>query len=76
MIGKKVSKSLSFSDRLAKVKSMFVQAHDEAKGLSDAMKLDIETKEKAIWAIQDQIADVKAVKADTDAYVEKLEQFI
>lgn len=72
MIGKKAN----FTSRLASVKSMFIKAHKEAKDLSDAMKLDIETKEKTIWAIQDQIADVKAVKADTDAYVEKLSQFI
>lgn len=76
MFGKKVEGLLSFSDRLTKVKSMFTRAHEEAKGLSDAMALDIETKEKTIWDIQNQIADVKAVKADTDAYVEKLEQFI
>ena len=44
MIGKKAN----FTSRLASVKSMFIKAHKEAKDLSDAMKLDIETKEKTI----------------------------
>lgn len=78
MIGSKKTKEepkLSFADRLGKVKSMFVSAY-EADSLSKEMLADIEKDKETIKTIEVRIADTSELMKNTEAYMNKLKEFI
>ncbi|QWM90106.1 nuclear pore complex-type fold protein [uncultured phage cr18_1] len=79
MIGSKKTKvepKLSFADRLGKVKSMFVSAYNEADSLSKEMLADIEKDKETIKTIEVRIADTSELMKNTEAYMNKLKEFI
>lgn len=80
MIGSKKTKAvepkLSFADRLGKVKSMFVSAYNEADSLSKEMLADIEKDKETIKTIEVRIADTSELMKNTEAYMNKLKEFI
>lgn len=79
MIGSKKTKEepkLSFADRLGKVKSMLVSAYNEADSLSKEMLADIERDKETIRTIEVMIADTSELMKDTEAYMNKLKEFI
>lgn len=79
MIGSKKTKEkpkLSFADRLGKVKSMFVSAYNEADSLSKEMLADIEKDEETIKTVEVRIADISELMKNTEAYMNKLKEFI
>jgi hypothetical protein len=79
MIGSKKTKEepkLSFGDRLGRVKSMFVSAYNEADSLSKEMLADIEKDKETIKTIEVRIADTNELMKNTEAYMNKLKEFI
>ena len=79
MIGSKKTKKepkLSFADRLGKVKSMFVSAYNEADYLSKEMLADIEKDKETIKTIEIRIANTSELMKNTEAYMNKLKEFI
>ena len=79
MIGSKKTKEkskLSFADRLGKVKSMFVSAYNEADSLSKEMLADIEKDKETIKTIEVRIANTSELMKNTEAYMNKLKEFI
>lgn len=79
MIGSKKTKEelkLSFADRLGKVKSMFVSAYNEADSLSKEMLADIEKDKETIKTIEIRIANTSELMKNTEAYMNKLKEFI
>lgn len=79
MIGRKtkeVERKLSFLDRMDKVKSMFTNAYNEAEELSRDMQTSIETDRSFIRATEARIAETSALKENTEAYMNKLKEFI
>lgn len=79
MIGSKKTKEepkLSFADRLGKVKSMFVSAYNEADSLSKEMLADIEKDKGTIKTIEIRIANTSELMKNTEAYMNKLKEFI
>lgn len=79
MIGSKKTKvepKLSFADRLGKVKSMFVSAYNEADSLSKEMLADIEKDKETIKTIEVRTADTSELMKNTEAYMNKLKEFI
>ena len=79
MIGSKKTKEepeLSFADRLGKVKSMFVSAYNEADSLSKEVLADIEKDKETIKTIEIRIANTSELMKNTEAYMNKLKEFI
>lgn len=79
MIGSKKTKEepkLSFADRLGKVKSMFVSAYNEADSPSKEMLADIEKDKETIKTIEIRIANTSELMKNTEAYMNKLKEFI
>ena len=67
---------LSFADRLGKVRSMFVSAYNEADSLSKEMLADIEKDKETIKTIEIRIANTSELMKNTEAYMNKLKEFI
>lgn len=79
MIGSKKTKEepkLSFAGRLGKIKSMFVSAYNEADSLSKEMLADIEKDKETIKTIEIRIANTSELMKNTEAYMNKLKEFI
>lgn len=79
MIGSKKTKEepkLLFADKLGKVKSMFVSAYNEADSLSKEMLADIEKDKETIKTIEIRIANTSELMKNTEAYMNKLKEFI
>lgn len=80
MIGSKKTKvvgtKLSFLERMDKVKSMFTSAYNEAEELSRDMQTSIEDDKAFIRATEARIAETSALKESTEAYMNKLKEFL
>lgn len=66
----------TFGDRLTDVKKMFKKAHEDASILRDEMLGEIATKQTKIEALQAEISNIEATKADTEKFIHNIEQFL
>ena len=66
----------TFGDRLTDVKQMFKKAHEDASILRDEMLGEIATKQTKIEALQAEINNIEATKADTEKFIHNIEQFL
>lgn len=65
-----------FASRLNKVKSVFLQAFNEAQQLSSELKDSISQKEKTIQAIQLEKESLNKMLVDNDRFISNLKQFV
>ena len=65
-----------FAARLNKVKSVFLQAFNEAQQLSSDLKLSISEKEKTIEAIMKDKESLDKMLTHNDRFISNLKQFI
>lgn len=65
-----------FATRLNKVKSVFLQAFNEAQQLSSELKVSISEKEKTIQAIMKDKESLNKMLTDNDRFISNLKQFI
>lgn len=76
MFGKETKTQVSYSDRLANIKSLFKKAYDNASNLNNVMQNDINAKEESIKVLEAKIAKVKQTQKETQDFIKNLKKFI
>lgn len=73
---KKTVATLSSSERMAGIKSMFKTAHENANNLHAEMESEIAKKESQIAALQEDIKTIDVTKQETETFMSNIEKFI
>lgn len=68
--------TLSFSERMASIKSMFKTVHENANNLHAEMESEIAKKESQIAALQEDIKTINVTKQEAEAFMSNIEKLI
>lgn len=68
--------TLSFSERMASIKSMFKTAHENTSNLHAEMESEIAKKESQIAALQEDIKTIDVIKQETETFMSNIEKLI
>ena len=73
---KKTVAAHSFSERMARIKSMFKTAHENASNLHAEMEQEIAKKESQIAALQEDIKTIDVTKQEAETFMSNIEKLI
>mgnify|MGYP000572818255 FL=1 len=68
--------TLPFSERMASIKSMFKNAHEDASNLHAEMEQEIAKKESQIAALQEDIKTIDVTKQEAETFMSNIEKLI
>lgn len=68
--------TLSFSEKMASIKSMFKTVHENANNLHAEMESEIAKKESQIAALQEDIKTINVTKQEAEAFMSNIEKLI
>lgn len=68
--------TLSFSERMASIKSIFKTVHENANNLHAEMESEIAKKESQIAALQEDIKTINVTKQEAEAFMSNIEKLI
>ena len=73
---KSVVATPSFSERMARIKSMNKTAHENASNLHAEMESEIAKKESQIAALQEDIKTIGVTKQEAETFMSNIEKLI
>lgn len=68
--------TLSFSERMANIKSIFKTAHENASNIHAEMEQEIAKKESQIAALQEDIKTINVTKQEAETFMSNIEKLI